>query len=198
MRDNHDGTAYIPIMPTITDQAREDARYLDGRFGEQGHTAPEVAVADEEAWLPEGLPDTLRGLAFATDLLRRFCDFELPGNGAGACLPASAIIGYRLRQESTDARLVCGTFNGEAHWWVESGEFIFDPTAGQFGDELPSVVSWETDAYDGLDTYPCGHTSVDMLYAEARRAFADPDEADRFVNIALAEADDGYRLAARG
>jgi hypothetical protein len=184
-------------MTTVA-EAREDARRVDGRFGQQEHSAPEVEVVDEAwAWLPEGLPLALRGLACGADLLRRFCDAMLPLNGAGACLPASAIVGMRAREAGIEVRLVCGTFRDESHWWMESGEFIFDPTAGQFGDDLPSVLSWESDDYEALDVFPCGHDSIDMLYAEARRAFAYPPDAEAFVDAALEEVDDGYRLAAR-
>ena len=130
----------------------------------------EVEVIDEAlAWLPYGLPRALR----------------------------PAAVGMVMRERSADARPVSGTYDGNPHCWVQSGGFIFDATAGQFGDELPSVPRAEDGPYATRDEFPCSHEDVDMPYTGARRSFGDPSEAERFIDRALQEIDAGYDLGER-
>lgn len=171
-------------------------RRSDGRFGERKSTEPEI-VLDSEAWLPSELPERLRPVAFAADLIRRLCDEALPNSGQGACLAVSAVIGYYCRQRGIDARLARGTYDGDAHWWVESGGYVFDASAGQFGDELPSISERGAHPYTVQELFPCGHGNELMLYAEARRAFGDPAQADAFMDLALHEMDTAEHLAHR-
>ncbi|SDH55729.1 hypothetical protein [Microbacterium sp. 77mftsu3.1] len=149
-----------------------------------------------EDWLPATLPADLLPLAFATDLIRRWCDDNLPAEGKGACLPASGIVGFTTLQDDIDARLVCGTHDGEPHWWVEAGGFIFDATAGQFGPDRLSVTEASDEHYAATDRYPCGHTSFELLLAEANRSFFDGSDALNFVQETLDLAAEGRRLAA--
>lgn len=136
-------------------------------------------------WIPDALPEHLHTLALATDMLRRECDAALPGNGAGACLPASAVLGHFALRTGVEARLVCGTFEGAPHWWVSAGGFIFDSTGGQFDVDLPSVAQDDAPGYVADGDYPCGHVNIELLYAEARRAFTDPWQASMFIDMAL-------------
>lgn len=188
--------AYIRCMTinAAATTARESVRQSDGRFGVQVHTAPETELVDED-WLPASLPRHLRPVGYAADLLRRLCDDALPDGGAGACLPTSAIIGYYCHHEGIDARLVCGSYQGAAHWWVEADGYIFDGSAGQFSDDLPSVSEPRSAGYAAENTFPCGHTTEELLFAEARRSFGDPGQAHHFVELALMEIADARRLA---
>ena len=69
------------------------------------------------------------------------------GNNRGNCLLAADELTRYL--EPHDIRITSvqfGTYNGQAHAWLEvwdknSGKYaIIDPTADQFGDDIPEVV----------------------------------------------------------
>lgn len=152
-------------------------------------------ASSSEGWIPASLPQRLHHVAFATDLIRRMCDSQLPQAGRGACLPASAVVGHFCQGRDLDGRLVQGCFGGEPHWWVELEGFVFDPTAGQFGDGLPSISQVGEHAYSAESRWPCGHSSHEMLYAEAYRSFGDSAEAEDFIDLAVSEALEGERLA---
>ena len=139
----------------------------------------------DPSWLPSPHHARVGALAYATEMLRRTCDDVLPGYGAGACLPASAVIGHFALHSGIPARLVCGTFDGAPHWWVWSDGHIFDATGGQFDIELAAVSADDARGYEAGTDYPCGHETVELLYAEARRAFADPAQAEDFIDLAL-------------
>jgi hypothetical protein len=54
----------------------------------------------------------------------------------GWCVEASMILGWMLRQEGLPAEMrSCTALGTDPHWCVKSGEWILDPTAGQWGSE---------------------------------------------------------------
>lgn len=129
-------------------------------------------------------------LSATTDAARLFSDVRLPMRGKGACLVASGALGYLMNINCPEhgVKLVRGFAHEEDHWWIELDGKVYDPTAGQFDTE-PTA-----DDYDKRDEFPCGHTSVELLYAESERSFADTYEARDYIDMLLAEMNEITRM----
>lgn len=114
--------------------------------------------------------------------------------GAGLCLPVAAALGWVLRDVAgVESRAVAGTFDGQAHWWLEVDGVRVDPTRHQFdgaSDLLYPVC--DGDGYRQEASYVAAWTRP-LAAAEAQRAFAWPAAAAMWVEPLLAELEDAAR-----
>lgn len=172
-------------------------------LGEENHyTSPKAArdafeneqeVNESGAtWPPIGLPKKLHAIATGADLLRHYNDSDYDG-GEGVCLGASALVSYKLAEKGIPHKLVHGTYHvpheeeARAHWWVESSGWIIDASRGQFPEKEyhSSVVRNASDRYEKTDEWDHGHKTLELVSAELKRCFADPYEAEFYLDNAL-------------
>lgn len=152
----------------------------------------------EQSWYPEELHKALLPAAFTTDLIRRDADVLLPDNGAGICLAASGVVSFGMIQDGIAHRLTRGEYKTSdglkhPHWWIESYEFIFDSSRGQF-DSGDSIVSSLDSQYYKAEEFAPGHSTEELLYQEALRSFSHPDQAWAWLQTALQAREESYTL----
>ena len=124
-------------------------------------------------------PDAPSALVSATWAVRRVI-LEHSEHVHGWCVQASLILGWMLLQQGLPAETrSCTGLGTDRHCCVRSGEWILDPTAGQWG-ESPVLVFREGSADDWygpdglgpaeiseediLDSF-CGEVSPEATYA---------------------------------
>ena len=151
-------------------------------------------------WPPAGLPKKLIVVAGMADLIRHYNDDVYDG-GEGVCLGASAFVSHALIEQNTSHSLVRGEYTdntGErkAHWWIESSNWIIDPSRGQFSDESykSGVVRAGNSNYSVIEKFEPGHKTQDLVAAEITRCFGDPDEAEAYHGALLDIDDEARRL----
>lgn len=130
-------------------------------------------------------PDDLR---FVTALAKVAHDDASahPGGVAGLCLPVVAAIGHVLTARGILALAVAGELDGQAHWWLEVGEYIVDPTRHQFDDRHDLLYPLAAPGYAGQNYHPCQWTR-EQVVAEAQRAFVHPAAATAWARNLLGE-----------
>ena len=72
-------------------------------------------------------------------------DFYNFRNLSCMCAIASFVLAKELNKHNIKAKMVEGTFEGEAHCWVEWKNWIIDITATQFDIEAPVYIVKKTD-----------------------------------------------------
>ena len=105
-----------------------------------------------------------------------------PDGGEGLCLPVAAALGYVLRERhGVLATAVCGTYDAQAHWWLDTNEVRIDPTRHQFDGEphLTHPIGTHP-GYVAEESYPALWSREDVI-AEAQRAFMLPSAAHAWV-----------------
>jgi hypothetical protein len=78
--------------------------------------------------------DALPTLAEMTTAVRDVLLQSGPAPLYGCCIPACLILGWILKGRGYPSEMWSCSPEGWPHWCVRSGEWILDPTAGQFGD----------------------------------------------------------------
>jgi hypothetical protein len=108
-----------------------------------------------------------------------------PG-GQALCLLCSAALGFVLtrRLQTPGAEVVRGLYLDEPHWWIEVAGERLDSTRGQFDSEPLVSPAAEDGFYTPLERWPAQWT-LDQVYMEAHRAFADPAEAAAAADLLL-------------
>ena len=79
-------------------------------------------------------PDAPPPLAEITTAVRDVLLQSGPAPLFGCCIPACLILGWILKRRGHPSEMWSCSPEGWPHWCVRSGEWILDPTAGQFGD----------------------------------------------------------------
>lgn len=93
-------------------------------------------------------PDAPPALVAATQAVRRIIVAADPdGRVHGRCVEASLILGWMLLQEGIPAEMRSCSVEGDPHWCIRSGDWILDPTSGQWGEE-PLLVFREGSSDD--------------------------------------------------
>jgi hypothetical protein len=103
--------------------------------------------------------------------------------GDGLCLVTTAVLGhYTVSMLDETVQAVRGRYNGVDHWWVEHSGVRFDPTRSQFdGGDRFMLIEEHAQHYQSEETFPAGWVTLDLVVAEAQRAFAFPEAAEVFV-----------------
>lgn len=113
-------------------------------------------------------------------------------DGEGACLGTCAVLARVFADHGIATRVVRGTYDGHAHWWLETEALRIDPTRWQFASGVPLV---ETLADDGAsDEVPYLREQVfaspwshEQAVAEFARMFAYHDVGLRHGQHIMAE-----------
>jgi hypothetical protein len=93
-------------------------------------------------------PDAPPTLVAATQAVRRLIvAVSLDGRVHGWCVEASLILGWMLLQQGLPAEMRSCSAEGSPHWCIRSGDWILDPTSGQWGEE-PLLVFREGSSDD--------------------------------------------------
>src|SRR5262245_50516900 len=58
----------------------------------------------------------------------------------GCCIQASLVLGWLLTDRGHPVEIVSRSANGWPHWCVRVGDWVLDPTAGQFGEDNPPLL----------------------------------------------------------
>lgn len=108
----------------------------------------------------------------------------------GACLGTSAILAYVLRNHGVKTIAVRGSYNGNAHWWLETDGLRIDATRSQFRDGLPLVESpchgRRRDPYVAERGFP-SKWDREQAVAEFTRMFEFTNEGDAHGRRVLAD-----------
>jgi len=156
-----------------------------------------------DVWPPAHLPAELNSIATAADLIRQETDLQWDG-GAGVCIGVSAYLSYLLQELDIDHRLANGIYTDDQgehpHWWIETTSgWIIDASRGQFdhGEEYRSGVVGRFDrSYSLRKPWEPNHTTMELVEAELKRCFGNPDEALVYLDLCedlWAEAEDMER-----
>jgi hypothetical protein len=98
----------------------------------------------------------------------------------GCCIQASLILGWLLRAQGHEAEMLSCTANEWPHWCLRVGDWVLDPTAGQFGEDNPPLLfryGSGDDSYDPGDERPMPLSEEEIVAMLARWVEADA-EAD--------------------
>ena len=112
-------------------------------------------------------PDAPPALVAATHAVRRvIVAVDRDGRVHGWCVEASLILGWMLRQQGLPAEMRSCSAEGSPHWCITSGDWILDPTSGQWGEE-PLLVfrdgssdDWYAPAGEDQQTSPRTRSSI--------------------------------------
>lgn len=105
----------------------------------------------------------------------------------GCCIPACLILGWILKGRRYPCEMWSCAPDGWSHWCVRSGEWILDPTAGQFGDaDSPLLLFREGSSDHWYD--PGEEESFAICEREIIEQFA------RWIEL---DADPGMELSGR-
>ena len=104
----------------------------------------------------------------------------------GLCLVGAAYTGYVAHTAGAPATVVRGSYRGAPHWWLEVGGWRVDPTLHQFVPGAGATPTPVTGAgadvgYEDEGRYRNGYTSMEVVRAEAERAFVYPAAAHAFL-----------------
>jgi hypothetical protein len=102
------------------------------------------------------------------DAVPSVLEVQMLEGSRGACLGTSALLAVVFREHGIYTEAVHGTFDGHAHWWLESSTLLLDATRDQFDDG--ATVSDKTDAspHEALERWPAAWTEEQAVLEFAR------------------------------
>ena len=113
--------------------------------------------------------DAPRDLVEPVVAVRRVVLEEGSGYLYGCCIQAALALGWQLHEKGYPVEIVSRTANGWPHWCVRVGEWMLDPTAGQFGEDHPPPLFRHGSADDAYEVGVEG--SIELCDEEIVDAF---------------------------
>ena len=137
-------------------------------------------------------PDAPPPLAEITTAVRDVLLQSVPEPLYGCCIQACLILGWILKRRGYPSEMWSCTPNGWPHWCVRSGEWILDPTAGQFGDADSPLLLFREGSPDHWydpgeeESFAICEREIIEQFARWIELDADPDTPAEFAGRSLA------------